>query len=64
MLVHGASTSLGNHTVILTQRSSRKLTWAIERQKRKVEGIGTSLVVQWLRICLAMQMTQVQSPVG
>ena len=25
------------------------------------EGGGTSLVVQWLRICLAMQGTQVQS---
>ena len=25
---------------------------------------GTSLAVQWLRICLAMQRTWVQSPVG
>ena len=27
----------------------------------KVRGLGTSLVVQWLRICLPMQGTRVRS---
>ena len=33
------------------------------RNKNKM-NLGTSLVVQWLRICLPMQGTQVQSQVG
>ena len=42
------------------------LTWPFGNSlegPRKVKRGGTSLVDQWLRICLAMQGTQVQSPV-
>ena len=41
-----------------------QLLWETVRQFFKGLSTGTSLVVQWLRICFAMQATQVQSLVG